>query len=248
MRSKLLLASVVLSNLFEVYGSDDVGAQNNEVHTFAGALVTAARLDEATNPTLSFVYREQQAFPINAIQSTFSEQRDWQVIDFGAGGLRNETAKAFGEVLRYQRHLKTLRIVRTQLNFDALEAVVRNIGECPLETLNLDFVPLGAKGAIVLTRYLPNASLVNLHLSGCKIGDFGAKALARVLPGLPNLRYLNIIDNDITDEGAKLLFSALLSSQVQQVELSSNDQISRSVSDRMIAAFKVKGNQFRIQF
>lgn len=138
--------------------------------------------------------------------------------------------------------------MRTQFSLDALEALIRNIEPCPLETLCLDFVPLGAKGAIVLTRHLQSSSLVNLHLSGCKLGDSGAQALARVLPSLPNLKYLDIIDNDITDEGAKLLFPALLRSQIQHVEISTNDQISRSVGSSMIAAFTAKGTQFRIQF
>ncbi len=100
----------------------------------------------------------------------------------------------------------------------------------------------------MLTRYLPSSSLVNLHLSGCKLGDYGAQALARVLPSLPNLKFLNIIDNDITDEGAKLLFPALLKSKIQHVEISNNDQISRTVSDSLIAALMAKGNHFRIQF
>jgi hypothetical protein len=96
-----------------------------------------ARSETTTDPTLSFVYREQQAFTVDAIQATFADQRDWQAIDFGTGGRRNETAAVFGQVLRHQAHLKTLRIVKTQFNLDALEALVRNIGACPLETLNL---------------------------------------------------------------------------------------------------------------
>jgi len=71
-----------------------------------------------------------------------------------------------------------------------------------------------------------STSLTDVSLSGCGIGDAGAKVLAGALRGLPpssRLEALNLRSNNIGDEGATALMDAVLGSW-----LSSDNDMRRS--------------------
>lgn len=82
MRYKRLFSGFLLTGCVCEYGSEEVVSEQNNT-TPEAVVVIAASSEASIDPSLSFVYRDQRAFSIEAIQTTFSDQRNWQAIDFG---------------------------------------------------------------------------------------------------------------------------------------------------------------------
>jgi Ran GTPase-activating protein (RanGAP) involved in mRNA processing and transport len=71
---------------------------------------------------------------------------------------------------------------------------------------------------------LPASGITVLNLHDHKIGDDGVKALARVLPDLPELANLDLSNNDITCEGFSALAEKLCECcSLKELDLSYND-------------------------
>ena len=79
---------------------------------------------------------------------------------------------------------------------------------CDDPLYNPKLARMSQRGVSQLARALPGTRLTSLDLSGQRAGDFGAKALARVLHGTyeqrsaVKLKYLGLDGNDIGDDGA----------------------------------------------
>ncbi|CAH0406274.1 unnamed protein product [Chilo suppressalis] len=69
-----------------------------------------------------------------------------------------------------------------------------------------------------------NYTLVELNLSGCKIGPSGAKRILNGLMTNRSLRVLNLDKNDLTDQGMEYLSTAIFNNiAVQEISLSYNN-------------------------
>ncbi|MFY7790432.1 MAG: hypothetical protein ACOVQB_05920 [Polynucleobacter sp.] len=79
-----------------------------------------------------------------------------------------------------------------------------------LRLVDLSYLYLQTNGTLALLPYLPFANLTSLSLDTSRMGDDGVIALAKVLPALPQLNKLNIMDTRSTDLSAQSLVDALV--------------------------------------
>jgi uncharacterized protein (TIGR02996 family) len=91
----------------------------------------------------------------------------------------------------------------------------------PLQTLDLDYNPIGASGLAQLLRGETLASASMVHLSACQLGDDGVDLLASS-PALSRLETLSLARNDITDRGAQLLAESPCLTRLTSVGLEGN--------------------------
>jgi Ran GTPase-activating protein (RanGAP) involved in mRNA processing and transport len=131
---------------------------------------------------------------------------------FRSFALRNDFSDTFGNILSQMKHLRRLTLARTQFTLSQLESIIRNLDFSQLESLNLGDTRIGPRGVLVLATYLSRArqlALKELDLRGCFMEDAGAAAIIQLLPKLPNLKVLNLMENNITDASAIPLLGVL---------------------------------------
>ena len=198
-----LIVLVLMVSLELVYGAELTEKSESE-HPADAVAVKDDSFRTYTNNQYFQSPEELRAF--------FADRIDLEIIVFALRPLRNDFSEVFGGILSQMKHLKQLTLARTQFTPSQLESIVRNLDFSRLESLNLGDTRIGSRGVLVLATYLSRArqlALKEIDLRGCFMEDAGAAAIIRLLPRLPNLEILNLIENNITDASAIALLGVL---------------------------------------
>ncbi|GBG35178.1 NACHT, LRR and PYD domains-containing protein 1, partial [Hondaea fermentalgiana] len=137
----------------------------------------------------------------------------WEIL-IGSNG-----AKALAGALKENSSLKDLSLVKNNIGPDGAKALAGALKEnFSLQKLDLSENKIGSDGAKALAGALKeNSSLQDLILAFNEIGPDGAKALAGALKeNSCMLEWLDIHGNDIRDEGAEDLASAIETNDILQ--------------------------------
>eukprot|EP00047_Mylnosiga_fluctuans_P020794 m.96449 g.96449 ORF g.96449 m.96449 type:complete len:219 (-) comp8633_c0_seq1:302-958(-) len=123
----------------------------------------------------------------------------------------NEVAAALAPCLPASTHVKTLWLVRCNLNLTGLGVLLPGLhGNTSLTKLLLDGNPIGDIGAFMLGVWLSsNPRLETFSLGslfgGCGLTTLGLSALLPGLHGNRTLSHLFLSQNALMDEGARVL-------------------------------------------
>jgi hypothetical protein len=135
--------------------------------------------------------------------------------------------------------LRTLCMNSCQLQDQHAELLAEAIKHSLLRAVFFGHNSIGTLGACaILHASVASATLQSLALYGNRIGDNGAREIAKLLPAL-RLESLDLGKNDIGDEGAFALARGLVSSRIKDISFAAN-----LVTDRGGIAFaeSLKGN------
>jgi Ran GTPase-activating protein (RanGAP) involved in mRNA processing and transport len=102
--------------------------------------------------------------------------------------------------------LRHLDLSNCNLNAEGMAVLVRSGLLAAVESLTLNYNPLGKQSLDVLTQTTHLQNLAELRLLNCELGSNDAKALAQA--HLPKLRYLEIGYNRLTSLGVMALTKA----------------------------------------
>ena len=121
---------------------------------------------------------------------------------------------------------------------------------CHLQCLNMGHTGLGGKGFNQFIQRLlhHNAKLVEFKLTGTKLTNENAGALARVLSSGPStLCHLSLAGNDLDDEGAKLISEAIGNMpNIETVDLMGNNITKYESISKMLQSPKLR--KINLQF
>jgi hypothetical protein len=127
-------------------------------------------------------------------------------------------------VLPQLRALQGLFLCANAMGDSGIKQIATNLHCCRLlRTLRLDSNNVGDSGATALFRALPGTQVALVGLCNNHIGDKGAKNLARALPGASSLTSVNLQRNQITTTGARYIALAIPQARVlETIDLSLN--------------------------
>ena len=119
---------------------------------------------------------------------------------------------SFGSVLRNLRNLKALNLEENNLNSKDCEALSEGISNClQLESLNLKGNPMnsGLKYIIQILNKLKNLRYLNLTNTGLSDADKLTSEFCKKLKNVPELSYLILDSNDLSNEGMDFISNHL---------------------------------------
>ena len=90
------------------------------------------------------------------------------------------------------------------------------LGKCSLQVLNMSLNIIGDDGITTIARTLSNSQISELYVMECAITLTGARSLAAGLLVNNSVRRLNVSDNPITVEGARLILQSAVDNGVCQ--------------------------------
>lgn len=125
------------------------------------------------------------------------------------GNLQVEAMQRLGQMVARNPRLETLDIHNSRISNHGVLAMLREIqSPCMLRDLNLCSNDLGDTGVGWLVQsHAAFPWLMRLRLASCRVSDPGAQMLAAVVRRWQSLQVLDLIGNQITDEGAQHLLN-----------------------------------------
>ena len=153
----------------------------------------------------------------------------------GNNEISNNGAKALENIFKHCPVIVEFNMMTNNIGYKGIESLTKafQAKECNIISLNLSSNPIEDKGIKVLTEGLrDNDKIVSLNLSGTKISDKGALYISKWLKlNNNNINSLEISWNDITDDGAKDLFKAIINKAKMYFNLSSNKITDVGIND-----------------
>jgi len=115
-----------------------------------------------------------------------------------------------------------------------------------VKKLVLAFNDIGNDGIVAIAGTLNNSQVIEFDVSGCGITLVGARSLSTTLLWNKSIKKLNIEDNPITMEGARLvLWSAVKNSVCQDVGIDSKYDDNTEVKKMMVILGQRKKQEVR---
>ena len=109
------------------------------------------------------------------------------------------------------------------------EALAKAITQSKINTLSLRGEHIGDKGTKVLAEALHGSKVANLELVCASFSQEGIASLADLINSNKQLKNLNLTDNNIDDEGLKLLADSILNCEVNNLDISFNNITDKSL-------------------
>ncbi|XP_065903428.1 NACHT, LRR and PYD domains-containing protein 3-like isoform X2 [Dysidea avara] len=118
--------------------------------------------------------------------------------------------------LQYNNILTELRVQWCGLSVKGAICISEVLGKCSLQVLNMSLNIIGDDGITTIARTLSNSQISELYVMECAITLTGARSLAAGLLVNNSVRRLNVSDNPITVEGARLILQSAVDNGVCQ--------------------------------
>jgi len=147
-------------------------------------------------------------------------------LDLAENHVDDRGACALAQALLRNRTLETLVLRDNGINDRGVAAIAASLHACALRSLDLSANGVGAEAAAAVAHALsasPPPPLASLLLTGCGLGDAGARVLGDALPRCAALRQLSLGGCGLRDAGAEALARGLRHSALRRLELSGND-------------------------
>ena len=127
--------------------------------------------------------------------------------DFGDAGI-----SFLGKELGLLKELKEINVAKNEMSTEGLQDLSNGLSENHgIRALRLQNNTLGMDGSVVLAGWLKRLYLLEtLNISGCGIGDIGAKYISKSFVSKV-LRQLSMRENEITKEGSVIFFENMRS-------------------------------------
>jgi Ran GTPase-activating protein (RanGAP) involved in mRNA processing and transport len=127
-----------------------------------------------------------------------SNASDLTILNLNYQGIGNRGAALLAQALRTNRTLVVLFLDGNDVSASGAKEIANALLHHPtLKQLYMSFNPIGDEGAQHISRSLSGTKLKLLKLSDCKIGTFGATALAEALRDDPSLVKLVLESNPL---------------------------------------------------
>ena len=97
------------------------------------------------------------------------------------------------------------------------------LGKCSLQVLNMSYNTIGDNGITAIAGAFGNSQISELYVMRCGITFTGARSLAAGLLVNNSVRILNVQDNPITVEGARLILQSAVDYGICQYVNIDND-------------------------
>ncbi|XP_024538252.1 RAN GTPase-activating protein 1 [Selaginella moellendorffii] len=186
-------------------------AFTKEAAEFAGRLLSRCK-ERLVGADLSDIVAgrpEPEALDVMSIFSAALEGSDLRFLYLSNNALGEKGVRAFGSLLKSQKHLEDLRFENNGISSDAAKAIVELVSGSKLRTLHFHNNMSGDLGAERIASLVRQATaLEDFKLSSSRVGTKGAVALAEALQACSSLKKLDLRDNIFGEEGGFALGKA----------------------------------------
>mmetsp|Transcript_2320 Transcript_2320/g.6943 ORF Transcript_2320/g.6943 Transcript_2320/m.6943 type:complete len:568 (-) Transcript_2320:116-1819(-) len=142
--------------------------------------------------------------------SALEDAKDLEEINLSNNALGSSGIAACEPLLRNKPNLKRLYINNSGLNDDAAKMLRKFLGNnTKLEVLHINNNLLESSGSMQLCKMLTE-DLQELVCSSVRLGRVGSMAIGQKMRSFNNVKYLDMSDNVVSDDGSEALANALV--------------------------------------